>query len=398
MKETIAFPQSRSCPYAPPAEYSALREAGPLTRVSLYDGRAVWAVTGHALARRLLADPRLSTNRDNQAFPVTSARFTPMPGRRRVALLGFDDPEHNAQRRMLIPGFTLKRVAGLRPSIGRTVDRLLDSLVAQGPPAELVSAFALPVPSMVICDLLGVPYADHDFFQTQSRVLLRGPSPEDVVRARALLEEYLGGLIDERFAGAADGDELLDELVRRQRAEGRRDREELVGMALILLVAGHETTANMISLGVFTLLRHPERLAELRADESLMPAAVDELMRFLSIVDGMLRVAVADIEVAGETIRAHDGVVFTTSLINRDSDAFPAPDALDWHRAARHHVGFGYGVHQCLGQNLARAEMEIALRSLFVRLPGLRLTVPAERVPFKPGDTLQGMVELPVAW
>ncbi|MFF8955582.1 cytochrome P450 [Streptomyces sp. NPDC014894] len=399
MKETVAFPQSRVCPYAPPVAYESLREAGPLTRVTLYDGRSVWAVTGHALARRLLADGRLSTDRENTAFPITQARFAVPRGRRRVALLGYDDPEHNAQRRMLIPGFTLKRVAGLRPLIQGTVDRLLDALVAQGPPAELVNDFALPVPSTVICDLLGVPYADHESFEAHSRRLLRGPTVADTQRARTDLEEYLGGLVDERLAGPADGGQLLDELVRRQRAEGRRDREELVAMALVLLVAGHETTANMISLGVFTLLQHPERLAELRADESLMPAAVDELMRFLSIVDGMLRVALEDIEVeGGGTIRANDGVVFTNSVINRDADAFPAPDDLDWHRPVRHHVGFGYGVHQCLGQNLARAEMEIALRSLFVRLPGLRLTLPADRVPFKPGDTLQGMVELPVAW
>ncbi|MGW1976744.1 cytochrome P450 [Streptomyces sp. NPDC001889] len=398
MSDTVAFPQSRACPYTPPTAYEPLRAAGPISRVSLYDGRSVWAVTGHALARELLTDPRLSSDREHRSFPVTNPRIAAI-GPRRVALLGVDDPEHNAQRRMLIPGFSLKRVAALRPAIQRTVDRLLDELVEKGPPAELVGAFALPVPSMVICDLLGVPYADHDFFEEQSRILLRGRSGEDSVRARDRLDAYMGGLIDERAAGPCDGDGLLDELIRRGRAAGPLDREELIGLAIILLIAGHETTANMISLGVFTLLQHPERLAELRADESLMPAAIEELMRFLSIADGMLRVAVEDIEVeGGGTIRADDGVVFATSMINRDADAFPAPDALDWSRAARHHIGFGYGVHQCLGQNLARAEMEIALRSLFVRLPGLRLTVPADQVPFKPGDTLQGMLELPVAW
>jgi pentalenic acid synthase len=154
----------------------------------------------------------------------------------------------------------------------------------------------------------------------------------------------------------------------------------------------------MISLGTFTLLQHPERLAELRADPGLLPAAVEELMRVLSIADGMLRLAVEDIEVAGTTIRQGEGVVFATSVINRDETVYPDPDTLDWNRPARHHVAFGFGIHQCLGQNLARSELEIALHSLFDRLPTLRLAAPAEEIPFKPGDTIQGMLELPVTW
>ena len=396
--DTVAFPQDRTCPYHPPASYDPLRSARPLSRVSLFDGRTVWVVTGQSAARDLLVDPRLSTDRENHAFPMPTERFA-RAGRRRVALLGVDDPEHNAQRRMLIPSFTLKRITALRPSIQETVDRLLDAMIEQGPPAELVSAFALPVPSMVICSLLGVPYADHEFFEEQSRRLLRGPAVADTEDARDQLDAYFGLLIDRKRSEAGDG--ILDELIHRGQADGSTrapDREELISLATILLVAGHETTANMISLGTFTLLRHPDRLDELRAADSLLPSAVEELLRFLSIADGLLRVATEDIEVAGETIRADDGVVFSTSLINRDGDSYATPDSLDWHRPSRHHLAFGYGVHQCLGQNLARAEMEIALRSLFARLPGLRLAAPAEEIPFKPGDTIQGMLELPVTW
>ncbi len=194
------------------------------------------------------------------------------------------------------------------------------------------------------------------------------------------------------------GDGLLDELVREQLSEGALDRTELISLAVILLVAGHETTANMISLGTFTLLRHPERLAELRADPDLLPDVVEELMRSLSIVDGLMRIALEDIEVDGTTIRAGEGVLFSTAVINRDEAVYTAPDDLDWHRPTRHHFSFGFGIHQCLGQNLARAELDIALRSLFGRLPTLRLAVPAEEIPFKPGDTIQGMLELPVTW
>ncbi|MFG3280902.1 cytochrome P450 [Streptomyces sp. NPDC048111] len=391
----VEFPQDRSCPYHPPTAYQPVRDERPLARARFYDGRTVWMVTGLAEARALLADPRLSSDRENEAFPSPTARFAGI-ARRRTALLGVDDPVHATQRRMLIPSFTLKRTASLRPRIQETVDGLLDRMIAQGPPVDLVEAFALPVPSMVICALLGVPYEDHEFFEGQSRKLLRGPDSSDIEAARDALEGYFERLIDHKREEPGDG--LLDELIRDRLDEGALDRRELVDFATILLVAGHETTANMISLGTFTLLQHPEQLAELRSDAALMPAAVEELLRFLSIADGMLRVAREDIEIGGQTIRADEGVVFSTSVINRDHASYDEPDRIDWHRANRHHVAFGFGIHQCLGQNLARAEMEIALRSLFDRLPGLRLAVPAEEIPFKPGDTIQGMVELPVAW
>ncbi|ROQ26390.1 pentalenic acid synthase [Streptomyces sp. PanSC19] len=396
MTKAVAFPQDRTCPYHPPAAYPRTEEEHPLTRVTLWNGRPVWLVTGHAAARSLLADQRLSTDSTRDDFPLPTERAAAVRRRRRTALLGWDDPEHNAQRRMLIPSFTLKRAESLRPRIQETVDRLLDAMEAQGSPAELVSAFALPVPSIVICDLLGVPYADHDFFEEQSRRLLRGPTIADTEDALAQLEGYLGDLIDRKRRKPGDG--VLDDLVARASGNGGPEREELVQLATILLVAGHETTANMISLGTYTLLRHPERLAELRADPGLLPTAVEELLRFLSIADGLLRVAREDVDVAGTVIRAGEGVVFSTSVINRDAAAYSDPDTLDWARSARHHVAFGFGIHQCLGQNLARAELEIALGTLLRRLPGLRLAVPAEEIPFKPGDTIQGMLELPVTW
>lgn len=406
--ETVTFPQNRTCPYHPPTGYpSESRGQQSVTPVRLYTGRTVWLVTGHAEARSLLVDPRLSSDRENPAFPLFAKRLAETT-QRRVELIGVDDPEHNVQRRMLIPSFTVKRTAALRPQIRATVDALLDAMVEQGPPADLVNAFALPVPSMVICSLLGVPYADHEFFEAQSRKLLRGPDASDVDSARDALDEYFRVLIERKRRDPGEG--LLDELIVKQLETGAVDGEELVRLAEILLVAGHETTANMISLGTFTLLQHPEQLALLRAagkesggdpgggSGGGMPAAVEELLRFLSIADGLSRVAVEDIEVGGVTVRAGDGVVLSTSVINRDESVYPSPDELDLGRSARSHVAFGFGIHQCLGQNLARAELEIALPALFERLPGLRLAVPAEEVPFKPGDTVQGLLELPVTW
>ncbi|MFH8518905.1 cytochrome P450 [Streptomyces gelaticus] len=393
--ETVSFPQNRTCPYHPPTEYREHRGQRPVSPAKLFDGRMVWLVTGHAEARSLLVDQRLSSDRENPAFPFIAERLA-ASSLRRVELLGVDDPEHNAQRRMLIPSFTVKRTAALRPQIHKTVDRLLDAMAEQGPPADLVGAFALPVPSMVICALLGVPYEDHEFFEAQSRKLLRGPAAADVEAAQEELDDYFRVLIEQKRAAPGEG--LLDELIVKQLETGGVDHDELVRLAQILLVAGHETTANMISLGTFTLLQHPGQLARMRESEGLTGSAVEELLRFLSIADGISRVAVEDIEVGGVTIRAGDGVILTTSVINRDETVYPSPDELDLGRNARNHVAFGFGIHQCLGQNLARAELEIALPALFDRFPGLRLAIPAEEVPFKPGDTIQGLLELPVTW
>lgn len=393
----VAFPQDRTCPYHPPTGYDPLRTDRPLARVTLYDGRETWLVTGHTLARELLADQRLSTDRTHPDFPATTERFAAARNRS-VALLGVDDPVHHTQRRMMVPRFTLRRATELRPRIQEIVDERIDAMIAAGGPAELVNDFALPVPSTVICALLGVPYADHEFFEGQSRRLLRGPTVADVHDARDRLDAYFEELIDQKLAEPEPGGGVLDELVHGRLREGELTRAEVVSFGTILLIAGHETTANMISLGTFTLLQNPERLAELKADPALLPGAVEELMRMLSIADGLMRRATEDIKVDDTVIRAGDGVLFSTSVINRDEGVYPDPDALDWNRPARHHVAFGFGIHQCLGQNLARAELEIALHTLFARLPGLRLAVPAEEIPFKPGDTIQGMLELPVTW
>ncbi|MFF4174854.1 cytochrome P450 [Streptomyces sp. NPDC001750] len=394
--ETIPFPQNRTCPYHPPTEYRGAHHGDqPVFPVRLFDGRTVWMVTGHAEARSLLVDPRMSSDRENPSFPIFAERVA-KSSLRRVELIGVDDPEHNVQRRMLIPSFTVKRTEALRPHIQQIVDRLLDQMIEQGPPTDLIGDFALPVPSMVICSLLGVPYSDHEFFEAQSRKLLRGPAAADVEAAREALDDYFRVLIEQKRTAPGEG--LLDELIAKQLETGAVDHEQLVRLSEILLVAGHETTANMISLGTFTLLQHPDQLARMRESDDLMTSAVEELLRFLSIADGMARVAVADIEVGGVTIREGDGIILSTSVINRDENVYPSPDELDVGRNARNHVAFGFGVHQCLGQNLARAELEIALRELLRRLPGLSLAVPADEVPFKPGDTIQGLLELPVTW
>ncbi|MEV0636191.1 cytochrome P450 [Streptomyces sp. NPDC050619] len=396
MTEAVSYPQDRSCPYQPPTGYQPLLEAGPITRAKLYDGREAWIVTGHAEARQLLTDERLSSVRENPAFPVPSPRFAAIPlEQRRTPLLGADGPEHHAQRRMLLPRFTNQRVADLRPRIQQLVDELLDDMIEKGPTADLATAFALPLSSSVICALLGVPYTDHAFFEEQSSLLLRATTGEEAAGAAVQLMTYMGELIARKESDP--GDDLLDTLVAHLRA-GELERQDAVSLAIFMLIAGHESTANMITLSTLTLLEHPAQLAALRADDSLFPNAVNELLRLLSIVEGLARVATKEIGIGGVVIRPDDAVFFATSLINRDPSLYPAPDELDLARSARQHVSFGFGTHLCLGHNLARVEMEIALRALFTRLPNLHLATPIDQISISPGDTIQGPLSLPIAW
>lgn len=390
-----AFPRPRTCPYHPSPDYDELRDGAPLHRVRLYSGRTVWLVTRYDVARKMLADDRLSINRMDPNFPVTLPQFEAFRRFRRRTLVGMDPPEHGRYRRMLIGEFTVKRIKALRPEIEQVVHGFLDDMIAAGPPADLVSAFAIPVPSMVISRMLGVPYEDHDFFQDASRRMINAQSSDDAVAARGELEGFIANLADSGSYRPG----LIQRLVEGPLAEGEMDHEDLVSLGLLLLLAGHESTASMIALGVVTLLEHPDQLAVLRAEPEAIETAVEELLRFLSIADlSGARVAKADIEIEGETIRAGEGVLVDISINNRDATTFTDPDTLDVRRSARNHLAFGYGVHQCLGQNLARAEMEIALTALFDRLPGLRLAVPVEQLRLRPSGTIHGVDELPVTW
>ena len=281
----------------------------------------------------------------------------------------------------------------------KIVDELIDTMLAGPNPTDLVEAFALPVPSLVICELLGVPYDGHDFFQANSKtVIRRSATPDERAAAFAALDDYLDNLIGEKLA--SPGDDLLSAVAARVKA-GELPREEAAQMARLMLIAGHETTANMIALGTLTLLQHPDQLALLRESEDprLAASAVEELLRYLTIVhNGRLRVAVENIEIAGQTIHAGEGVILPTEIGNRDPEAFDDPDELDIQRDARHHVAFGFGIHQCLGQPLARMELQVVYSTLYQRIPTLALATELDQVPFKHDGLVYGVYELPVTW
>ncbi|MFD7169087.1 cytochrome P450 [Streptomyces violascens] len=390
----LAFPQDRTCPYQPPDSYVPLTAQGPLSRVRLYDGREVWLVTGYDAARRLLSDPRVSADRQHRDFPSPGSRFEalrhiPTP------LLGVDGPEHALQRRPLISAFTAKRAAALRPRIQQITDTLLNAVEEQGPPADLVSAFAAPLSSKVACHLLGVPANDRAFFESRLHLLFSG-TPDRALAARSELMDHLDALLTEKETHPGGG--LLDDLVQYANDAGGLDRFTLVRMAVILLTAGHETTANMISIGTYTLLRHPQRLAALQDGHEALPAVVEELLRLVSVFDILMRVATADITLDGHTIHAGDGIVISLSLVNRDPAQHPTPHTMDPRQASPRHLAFGGGPHQCLGQHLARTELHIAFRSLLTRFPHLHLDGDRAAEGFQPGVVLQRMTALPVHW
>jgi len=401
VEETTAnLPLMRKCPFSPPPEYEKLRTESPISRVGLPSGQTAWALTRLDDIREMLSSPHFSSDRQNPDFPLMVKRQIRREDKPfRASLISMDPPEHSQARRDVVGEFTVKRMKALQPRIQQIVDEHIDALLAGPQPADLVQALSLPVPSLVICELLGVPYSDHEFFQgCSSKMLSREISAEDRMVAFEKLEGYLDELVTKKEADATE-DDLLGRQILKQRETGDADHDELVGLAFLLLIAGHETTANMISLGTVTLLQNPEQLEKIKADPDKTLAAIEELLRVFTIAEtATSRVATADVQIGGTLIRAGEGVVGLSNAGNHDPNGFENPDDFDIERGARHHVAFGFGVHQCLGQNLARMELQIVFDTLFRRMPGIKVAVPVDELQFKHDSTIYGLHALPVTW
>jgi cytochrome P450 len=377
-------------PYDPPDGLAELREQRPLSRLSYPDGHEGWLATSHALVRAVLADPRFSVRPELQHLPVPGAPGSDRPSPPGL-FSGMDAPEHTRYRRLLTGQFTVRRMRRLTEEIeGITADHL-DAMEKHGGPVDLVEALAQPIPAQVFCELLGVPHADRSRLQGPVLDLFRLASPEEQGAAYAVVHEFIRELV------AAKRTEPTDDLLSGLTVSDLTD-EELVNIGFVLLGAGLDTTANMLALGAFALLSHPRQLAALRADPGIAGHAIEELLRYLSIIPFTVRTALEDVELHGERIAAGETVTVSVPAANRDPAQFADPDTLDLLRPAGGHVAFGHGIHQCLGQQLARVELTVVLPALVTRFPGLRLAVPAEDIPLRTDMLIHGVHELPVTW
>jgi cytochrome P450 len=359
----------------------------------MWGGQPVWSVSRYQDIRAALVDPRLSADTISPAIRPSSDEGTP------VIFARTDDPEHHRLRRMMTSQFTFRRCEAMRPQIQGMVDDYLGKMIDNGPPADIVRDFGLPVPSLVIALLLGVPPEDLGLFQHNTTVGLDTRSSEEQkAQAFAAMFAYIEELVKRKER--EPGDDLISRLVTDYVATGQLNRETAAMNAVIMMQAGHETTANMIALGTVALLQHRdvfERLGQ-TDDPAVIANAVEELMRYLTIVHAQVdRVATEDLTIGGQLIRAGDRVLMNLPAGNWDSEFAQDPEVFDIDRNTRGHLGFGYGVHQCIGANLARVEMQVAFAALARRLPGLRLAVSPDALQFKDSD-IYGMKELPVTW
>lgn len=381
---------------APPPQLAIQRAEAPVARVSLGGKTHPWMVTRYEDIRAVLGHPGFSSDQTRPGFPSGDEGGNQPPG----ALTSIDPPTHDILRRALTREFMVKRIERLRPAIERVTHQFLDRMAEQGPGdngIDLVEHFCLPLPSLVICELLGVPYDDHEFFQEESRTLVDLRStPAQVGAAFGSLGAYLQGLIQHRQQ--VPGDDVLTTLGEKA-AVGDITLDEARDLGAFLLLAGHETTANMLGMSTLALLDNPEQVTVLLESPKSAVDATEELLRYLSVVQGGLRrLAMEDVGIGGVTIRKGEGVIIPLSAANHDPDMFGEPGLLDLRRQARRHMAFGFGIHQCLGQPLARLELQVALPALFRRFPDLRLAVPASELMYKETAVVYGPHHLPITW
>ncbi|HKS99635.1 MAG TPA: cytochrome P450 [Rugosimonospora sp.] len=391
-----SFPFPVTAGGEPPVEFARLRGECPVARVRLPNGDEAWLVTSYADNRTLLTDPRFS-----RALTATpgAPRLQPIPPDP-DALITMDPPEHTRLRRLVSRAFNTRRVEQLRPRVVAIAGDLVTAMARGGPPADLVSGYALPLPLAVICELLGVPLAERDRFRglADTVLSLTAHSPEEVGRARAELGRYFVALVAAKRA--EPGDDLLSELITVHDEREALTDAELIALARTLLTAGFHTTSNQIALSAVCLLRRPEVVERLRAHPGLMASTVEELLRYngLSVGGGLIRIAAEEVELGGVTVPKGDAVLPALTSANRDASVFTEPDAFDPDRADNPHMAFGQGMHYCLGAHLARMELSVAFEVLLARLPDVQLAVPAEQLTWTRGRMFHGLAEVAITW
>jgi cytochrome P450 len=381
-------------PFDPPAELAFLREHHPVSRLLFPDGHEGWLVTRHDLIREVMGDrDRFSSRQELMRSPLpgpsSESGFRPPPAEPGM-FMGMDAPEHTRYRRLLGSRFSVRRMRLLTERIERITADHLDLMAEQGPEVDLLRVYAEPIPGLTMSELLGVPFEDHDTFRHNAHMVNENQvQPEERIAAYRELAEYLRNLVISKRSKPTD--DMLSDLTETDLTD-----DELTGVATLLLGAGLDTTANMIALGAFALLCHPDQAAALGADRSLAQGATDELLRYVSPGHAGARAATEDVELHGQLIKKGEVVILSALGGNHDPNKFPNPDRLDIHRNAVGHLTMGHGVHHCLGQQLARVQMQVAYPALFQRFPEIHLGIPAEEVPIRTNAEVYGVYSLPV--
>ncbi|AXF00852.1 cytochrome P450 [Paraburkholderia hospita] len=399
--ESFPWPRDSAAPLIPPPQYARLREKAPVVQVELWDGSLVWLVTDMEHFREVMTSPHFSASPLTPGFPFISPSRAAQ-SKSYQTFITMDPPEHGQYRRTLTKEFMAKRMQELRPLVQQSLDRLLDEMESKGAPADFISGVALPLPSLVISIMLGVPYEDHDKLQKWSgdRMDL-SIAPEALTQSAKSMSQYIDALLLEKERNPGDGSDLLSRMAIEWINPGKVSHADAVQMATLLYLAGHETTANQIGLGLLSLFQHPEQRDALMADGSLVKGAVEEMLRFHSITHmNSNRVATEDVMIGGQLIRKGEGVLALLHGANHDPAAFPEPERFDIRRDTKDqsHVAFSFGIHQCLGQPLARLELQVVFETIFKRFPNLRLAVPADTLHYKDKSFVYGLKALPVSW
>jgi cytochrome P450 len=401
-EDLMFYPPKRDMgqPFEPPEILLQMQRESPIGRVRIWDGSTPWLILRYEDGRAALLSDRISNDSSRPGFPEKSAAYLATLGQDRN-LRTYDNPKHDVHKRMFIRDFTVRRVEAIRPAIEARVDELIDILLAQQKPIDFLEAFAMPLPTTVICELLGVPYSHREFFGDRTvRCLSSDSSHEEASQAGEELNAFFEEMIDMKQQDPAD--DLLSRLVHEQLNLGLLERHEVVSMARLIVIAGHETTAKTLGLGVLTLMLQPDALAEVRSttDQALLLNTVDEILRFTSVLHtGRRRIAVEDVEIGGQLIQAGEGMIVANNICDRDESVFPGAARFDIHREnARANMAFGYGIHQCLGQLLSRVEMQIVHDRLWKRIPSLRLAIPMTDIIFDEESSVYGLRSLPTTW
>jgi cytochrome P450 len=389
------FPAVKTDPAIPSGQL--YRESEPIFRVRFPSGCEGWLVTRYEDTRMVLSDPRFSRALLYDGAPCMIQPGDFATGER--SILNLDPPDHTRLRRLAAQAFTARKIAALRPMIERLTGDLLDAMAGRTPPVDLLEHFAFPLPTAVMCEILGVPFSERDRFRVWSAKIVAPLeyTPEEVEQGRADGARDMLELVAAKRE--QPGEDVLSSLVLAQEGDDRLTDAELVDLATQLLLAGHETTVMLIGTGIVLLCTHPDQLAALRADPDLTPGAIEEIMRYDGPIEtSLLRVALEDIEIAGTLVKAGEGVLACTGAAHYDPTVFPEPERFDIARRDGTQLGFGHGIHFCLGAALARLEAEVALRGLLSRFPKLDLAVPIEQILWRPPLTTHGPVAVPVTW